>query len=525
MKKYNLNNTINEIYGRGAYSYRVTDYAQKLVDDGIFTEIVRIAPAFVGNREAVKLMREESSYCIYGERECEQNDTPCVVITEKKDGTIVNMFGDKIVMYYYKADEVMGYQRYIIETITKDDYTRRSAIVDIDGIVLRNEWFLDIQEISFKDAFIVATDRLGSTYFEIIDKRGDVKTNIRFSKIEPCESGEGFIVSNMKGDYNMLNDNYKIMSDTWYEKFESEEELYNNRSYRDHIYVFSTNGDYHFFDDYFSEIDVHTGNEDIISYETIELGDGGQKRSFIEIEDSAGDKNALTSDGLLLESFYPTTSVGKESPFLYFFGKDDASGLCEYYDFVSGKLLYSEAAGSLFKAMKMVSLNDDGGEDYIIAKNFENRFEIYEVDSWTGPELKLDDLDGVAVDTDENILYAKKGDKIYLYTGNDVIVCDKAWRMYDGIPYYMIFRDNKYGLVDIKENCVVDWFDDVYSVDSYYPIVVKDGKYNYINISTGEVLFDKWYDDADDADVKSELFPVIENGTKKVLDINGNQVK
>lgn len=43
-------------------------------------------------------------------------------------------------------------------------------------------------------------------------------------------------------------------------------------------------------------------------------------------------------------------------------------------------------------------------------------------------------------------------------------------------------------------------FDNVYDLDSEYPIVEKDGKFNAFSVLTLQTVFDKWYDDIDPVD-------------------------
>ena len=339
---------------------------------------------------------------------------------------------------------------------------------------------------------------------------------------------DGYIVKCTNGRWNMLTDRFELVDDTGFQSFDDEEWIITFNEEKN-IYIFDNNGEYRFFDKDFVEIDTETDGESIIGYECKEIYIRDNRKSvyYLVLENSSGDYNVMGPEGMLFYKYLPTIVCSdrhiNEYPIRFIMVKDSAANIAQYYDVMGEKVLQSKESGIVwFTSLMLYSIDlNDGRDDYLFAKNMKDHYEIYVLTD-DGAELEDYGLDDIKVDDNEDVLYVEKGGATFLHTHEYNYLCYCAWKWNDN--YYIIFRNGKYGLVDPKKYDVLDWFDDIFSIRSDFPIVKRDGKYNYLY--DGGLLFSKWYDFAEDHIEKERecFFPVVENGVKKMLDWDENEV-
>lgn len=122
---------------------------------------------------------------------------------------------------------------------------------------------------------------------------------------------------------------------------------------------------------------------------------------------------------------------------------------------------------------------------------------------------------------DEGFVFFKFKGRMHLFVSPDrYIKCNNCTKCYYG---ELLFLDD--GYMFYFEGRLSDKFDEVYDVDSLFPTVMKDGKYNFLERTTGHPVFDEWFDDVEPFDEGDEItyngnthkFTVYENGEKKTL--------
>ena len=160
----------------------------------------------------------------------------------------------------------------------------------------------------------------------------------------------------------------------------------------------------------------------------------------------------------------------------------------------------------------------------------------------------------ISIGSDENknqYIFVTYGDKKYLFISGSLIECDSCYMGNNNIIF--IKKGDKWNITfpylydaDPPGLMFDEWLDDVYDIDSYFPIVKKDGKYTFISTQDQSIQFTDrhynfnsknnkyeveseniiWFDDVDTVDEnKDELeFVVYKNGKKLVIDEYGDKI-
>ena len=154
----------------------------------------------------------------------------------------------------------------------------------------------------------------------------------------------------------------------------------------------------------------------------------------------------------------------------------------------------------------------------ILVKYREGLCDIFEV-------ATLKPIFGMSIEdiytNEEGYIFFNRKGKIHLFISpNEYIKCNNCVECGYG---ELIYLDD--GYMFYFSGRLSDKFDEVYDIKSLFPIVTKNGKYNFLERTTGKPVFDTWFDDVDpyegDDDTtyngKAHNFTVYENGEKKTL--------
>ena len=509
MKTYRLNEDVNDSI--------LKQYADYLVQSGKFSKCIDIKP-FVF----------DGMFSIFVEHPHNSSETPRILV--KIIGSKVVRILDGLILMY---DWTIGVGSNVekdkvgVECVNENDTERIYNVLKSDGTLLFSEWFDYLND--YDDYYIGARNVNRVERYGLYGKDGNRLCDYEFQEIKEYDHLNGFVVQELNGKWNMLTNDYLLAHDTGFRNYNEEIEVVTKSGGRRFLYSFDNSGEFYFFDVDCEEVDTDSGSESIINYEVKDLSFKDRRLEYLILENSSGDYNVIGADGrVIFRKYLPTILTDCDFPVCYIMVKDDAAQMCQYFDLVSEKLITSKESGIVyFKRLVLCKLEPDENdswfdEDFMFTKNMNNKYEIYRITN-NGVEFDEGGLDNIMMDDNGDLLYVKKGDKIYLHVDGKDYECECAWRLGAlSKEHYMVLKNGKYGLVTAGYGIIDDWFDDVYSLKSEYPIVKRNGKYNYLYYKGGFV-FDDWFDYADEAITgRKERFPVVEDGVKKLLDIIGN---